>query len=219
MTSERNVVQSLNRVLSILDVLIFAESDLELREIAGHTRLPKSTAHRLLATLELRGYATRHPETGKYRLALRVFRSLGSGQQIREILFELARRSRETANLGVLTGADITYVARADSPHALRWQLGIGSRVPAHCSALGKSILAQMSRDTIRKLLPARLSSPTINALRNWDALLAELETIRSRGHALDNQEFMEGVRCVAMPIWETAGRAAGALSPDQLSV
>ena len=103
----RAVVQSLDRALSILDVLAFAEAGLGLREVASRSGLPKSTVHRLLSTLDLRGFVIRDPLSGRYRLGLKGIRHAGSGPEIRTILTELAMRSGETANLGVLAGAEV----------------------------------------------------------------------------------------------------------------
>src|SRR5438034_2679500 len=116
MASDRAVVQSLDRALSILDVLRFSDRDLALGEVAARAGLPKSTTHRLLATLEHRGFAARDTKTGAYRLGLKHVAPVGAGPEIRAVLEDLAHRSGETANLGALVGREILYVDRADSP-------------------------------------------------------------------------------------------------------
>jgi DNA-binding IclR family transcriptional regulator len=211
--SERGVVQSLDRALSILDVLSLSEGGLVLREIASRSGLPKSTVHRLLSTLGLRGFVIRDPLTGTYRLGLKGMRHAGSGPDTRAVLSDLALSSGETANLGALTGTDVVYVDRVESPQALRWELGVGSRVPAHCSGMGKAILAFLDRDAVRRLLPSRLKAYTARTITERDALLAELSLIRRRGYALDEEEFMDGVRCVAVPVWDGRDEVTGALS------
>jgi DNA-binding IclR family transcriptional regulator len=107
----------------------------------------------------------------------------------------------------------VLYVDRADSPQALRWQLGVGERVPAHCSGLGKAILANVSADALERLLPARLESLTQNTITDRRAFLEDLRVTRRRGYALDDEEFMEGVRCVAMPIMGPGNEAVAAVS------
>jgi DNA-binding IclR family transcriptional regulator len=211
---DRGVVQSLDRALSILDVLSLNDGPgLGLGEISARAHLPKSTVHRLLATLDLRGFVIRDPTTGSYRLGLKGMRHAGSGPEIRAVLSDLAVSSGETANLGVLTGADVVYVDRVESPQALRWELGVGSRVPAHCSGMGKAILAFLDRDLVRRLLPAKLRAHTGRTFTDRDALLAELGAIRTRGFAFDDEEFMDGVRCVAVPVWGGHDDVAGAVS------
>jgi len=206
MASDRAVVQSLDRALSILDVLRFSDHALALGEVAARAGLPKSTTHRLLATLERRGFAARDTETGAYRLGLKHVTPVGAGPEIRAVLQDLARRSGETANLGALVGREVLYVDRADSPQALRWQLGVGSRVPVYCSALGKAILSSFPTSQIGQHLPRTLKRITPSTVTERAALLTELETTRARGYALDEEEFMEGVRCVAVPVLATTG-------------
>jgi DNA-binding IclR family transcriptional regulator len=201
MASDRPVVQSLDRALSILDVLRLSEVDLALGDVAARTGLPKSTTHRLLSTLERRGLVARDPIAGTYRLATKTFPPVGAGPGVRGILEDLAARSGETANLGAPIGREVLYVDRADSPHALRWQLGVGSRVPVHCSGMGKAILAFLSPAEVSRRLPRRLEAFTENTITSRAILLEELGRIRRRGYALDSEEFMDGVRCVAVPV------------------
>ncbi len=211
--SDRNVVQSLDRALSLLDLVSFSDHELSLGEIAARSGLAKSTAHRLLRTLELRGFVARNPTSGGYRPGLKNFRGFHGGPLVHRALSDLAGRSGETANLGALVGFMVLYVDRADSPQALRWQLGVGERVPAHCSGLGKAILAHVSADAVERLLPPRLDALTPNTITDRRAFIENLAETRRRGYALDDEEFMEGVRCVAMPIIGPGGEAVAAVS------
>jgi IclR family transcriptional regulator, acetate operon repressor len=213
MGSEPPVVQSLDRALSILDVLRLSDGGLALGDVASRSGLPKSTTHRLLSTLERRGLVARDPDSGTYRLATKSFEPVGAGPGVRKVLEDLAARSGETANLGALIGSDVLYVDRANSPHALRWQLGVGSRVPAYCSAMGKAILASMPPGEASRRMPRRLNAFTRHTITERRALLEELALVRHRGFALDDEEFMEGVRCVAVPIGDGAAGVARAVS------
>jgi IclR family transcriptional regulator, KDG regulon repressor len=211
--SDRNVVQSLDRALSLLDLVSFSDHELSLGEIAARSGLAKSTAHRLLRTLELRGFVARNPTSGGYRPGLKNFRGFHGGPLVHRALSDLAGRSGETANLGALVGFMVLYVDRADSPQALRWQLGVGERVPAHCSGLGKAILAHVSADAVERLLPPRLDALTSKTITDRRAFIENLAETRRRGYAVDDEEFMEGVRCVAMPIIGPGGEAVAAVS------
>jgi len=213
MGSDRSVVQSLDRALSILDVLRLSDAGLALGDIAARSGLPKSTTHRLLATLERRALVARDPETGVYRLAAKTYEPVGVGPGVRQVLEELASMSGETANLGALIGNEVLYVDRADSPHALRWQLGVGSRVPAYCSAMGKAILSSMAPADAARRLPRHLDPYTSHTITKRSALLSDLADARARGFALDDEEFMDGVRCVAVAIGDEVGDAAHAIS------
>lgn len=199
MASDGSTVQSLDRALSILGVLRLSGSSLALGDVAARAGLPKSTTHRLLATLQRHGLVVRDGDGARYQLAARTFEPVGAGPRVREILEELAATSRETANLGALIGAEVLYADRASSPQALRWQLGVGSRVPAHCSAMGKAILASLSPGEVARLLPARLERFTAGTMIDRETLMGDLSATRTRGYAVDEEEFMEGVRCVAV--------------------
>jgi DNA-binding IclR family transcriptional regulator len=211
--SVRSVVQSLDRALSLLDLVSFSDHELSLGEISARSGLAKSTAHRLLRTLELRGFVARNPTSGSYRPGLKNFRGFQGGPLVHRALSDLAERSGETANLGALVGSMVLYVDRADSPQALRWQLGVGERVPAHCSGLGKAILANVHRDAVERVLPEHLEGLTPHTITDRRAFLAHLADVRIRGYALDDEEFMEGVRCVAVPIMGPGGEAVAAVS------
>lgn len=214
MASERGVVQSLDRALSILDALAVSDEGLSLADIASRTSLPKSTAHRLLATLGLRGFVVRDVVTGAYRLGPKNLPNLAPGPEVHDVLVDLAADSGETANLGVLVGREVLYLDRADSPQALRWQLGVGTRVPAHCSGLGKAILAFTDQEqVVRRALAGRLARYTERTTTDARALREELAVVRRRGFSLDNEEFMDGVRCVAVPILGPGGEAVASIS------
>jgi DNA-binding IclR family transcriptional regulator len=213
MGSDRPVVQSLDRALSILDVLRLSDGGLGLGDVASRAGLPKSTTHRLLSTLERRGLVARDLDIGTYRLATKTFEPVGAGPGVRQVLEGLAARSGETANLGALIGSEVLYVDRADSPHALRWQLGVGSRVPAYCSAMGKAILASLSTGEVGRRLPRRLTPFTRHTITERRALLEQLALVRRRGFAMDDEEFMEGVRCVAVPVGYGPAGVAHAVS------
>lgn len=143
MGAERRLVKSRDRTLTILDALSVAQSNLELREIMAYTKLPKSTAYRMLSTLDPRRYVMPAGASGSYRLsAFKMSRYLGSRQCSQDVLAQVALRSSERANLGVLTGS-----SRANSPHALCYPAGVEGRVAARCSALGTAIPAFASAD------------------------------------------------------------------------
>lgn len=213
MGSDRSVVQSLDRALSILDVLRLSDGGLALGDIASRSGLPKSTTHRLLATLERRALVARDAASGVYRLAAKTYEPVGAGPGVREVLEGLATMSGETANLGALIGNEVLYVDRADSPHALRWQLGVGSRVPAYCSALGKAMLASMPPTDALRRLPRSLKPYTARTTTSRRTLFDELARTRSRRFAIDDEEFMDGVRCVAVAVGHEADGVAHAIS------
>jgi IclR family acetate operon transcriptional repressor len=212
-TQKRPVVQSLDRALAILDALLLAADGLSLSDLACTTGLPKSTTHRLLATLEARHFAIRDTARGTYVLGRKILPNARLALTVHDLLIDLALASGETANVGVLVGNEIVFVDRADSPNALRWQLGIGARVPSHCSGLGKAILAFTGDIEVRALLGDVLGRYTKQTITDMVELRKELAKVRRRGFALDNEEFMDGVRCVAVPILDESGTPVASVS------
>lgn len=190
---------------------------LSLSEVADAVQLPKSTTHRLLMTLESRGYITSAPgETGTYRVGLKGFWFTTARTRIHQQLEKLRKLTGETVNFGAVTGHEIEYVDRVLSEHALRWGVDIGSRIPLHCSAMGKVVLAY--RDDLfpeDTLLPRRTAKTITDPIE----LKAHLEVIRHRGYSFEDEEFIEGVICIAAPVKDEHSNVVGAVSVSGPSV
>ncbi|MBE3591129.1 MAG: IclR family transcriptional regulator [Firmicutes bacterium] len=180
-----------------------------LTELAQASGIAKSTAHRLLRTLKMRGFVHVGPD-GRYRLGAKSAWLRGLPAVVQRRLDELRARTGETANLGMLAGREIEYVARSVSAHALRWGVDVGSRVPCHCTAMGKAVLA--FRPDVR-VEPRELVPYTPRTVTDPEELEAQLELVRRRGYALDDEEFILGVFCVAVPVRDQDGRVVGAVS------
>ncbi|QSO50035.1 IclR family transcriptional regulator [Alicyclobacillus mengziensis] len=182
-----------------------------LGEVADAVQLPKSTTHRLLMTLESRGYITSvYGESGMYKIGLKGLWFTTARTRIHHQLEKLASLTGETVNLGAVTGTEIEYVDRVLSEHALRWGVDIGSRIPLHCSALGKCVLAY--RDDLFPRL-VELPRRTAKTITDSVELKAHLEVIRHRGYAFEDEEFIEGVLCIAAPVRDDHGEVMGAVS------
>ncbi|HVT96654.1 MAG TPA: IclR family transcriptional regulator [Acidobacteriaceae bacterium] len=210
----------LTKVLTIFDLLDRTPGGLQLRSIAQLTKLNKSTAWRFLSHLEGAGYVVRDG-AGAYLLGPRLVH-LGAGSTYQgticrvsqPILEELWRQTGETVNLGVLDGKEVLYLSVLESPHSFRLVSKAGLRRPLYCTALGKVILAGqpsavrdelMAATRFEKLTPRSISRPV--------ELIAELGRIQSRGYAIDNEEVVEGARCIAAPILDCSGYVAAAVS------
>ena len=199
-------VQSVDRALALLEELAGAEAPLGIGELAGRTGLPQGTAHRLLQGLLQRGYV-RHDASRKYSVGTAALR-LGDAAQrslahsARPYLRELVDLSGETANLAVLEGDDVVYVAQVPSPHTLRMFAEVGRHVPPHSTAVGKVLLAAMPRERALSILRRTgLPRRTPSTITDLDAFTAELDKVRENGWAADDQEQEAGVRCVAVPV------------------
>ena len=219
-TSNAAPVGVLSKVLAIFELLDGTPGGLQLRSITQLTKLNKSTAWRFLSHLEGAGYVVRDG-TGAYLLGPRLVH-LGTGSTYqgtigkvsRPILEDLWRDTAETVNLGVLDGKEVLYLAVLESPHSFRLVSKAGMRRPLHCTALGKVILAAQPAAVRDEILAAtKFEKLTPRSITRPADLLAELARVQSRGYALDNEEVVEGARCIAAPVLDCSGYVAAAVS------
>ena len=212
-------VQSVDRSLDLLEALAGEEKPVGVAELVDLTGLPQGTVHRLLQSLHQRGYV-RRDASRKYSLGTSAVRLADAAQRAmvrsaRPHLAELVRISGETANLAVLEGDDVVYVAQVPSPHTLRMFAEVGRHVPPHSTAVGKVLLAAMPRE--RALAVVRrtgLAPRTPTTITDPDAFAAELDLVAAQGWGADEEEQETGVRCVAVPV----GRAGAVLAALSLS-
>lgn len=199
-------VQSVIKALDLLEALAAAGGELGLSELAIEVALPLPTIHRLVRTLVDRGFVRQLPNR-RYALGATliplgdVARSMLS-DWAEPVLARLVDELGETANLAILDGDRVTYVAQAPSRHSMRMFTEVGRRVDPHCTGVGKALLAQMDDDTVRRLLTRTgMVAQTPNTITDVAAMLTELERVRGHGYALDEGEQEIGVRCVAVSL------------------
>ena len=204
------------RLFDLLEVLVRAGRPLTLAEAVVASGWPKPTVHRLLAQLEAGALLAREPDGRRYAVAPRLLRLsesalAGSTQQgVRHaVLRQLVAEVGESCNLTALSGAEVVYLDRIESAFPLQFNLRPGTRVPIHCSASGKLLLAQLPAAQRKALLDGLpLARHTATTLTRQDALDAEFRRIRRDGYAVDAEEFVEGLVCVAVPV--PAGTSGG---------
>jgi IclR family acetate operon transcriptional repressor len=199
-------VQSLERAFLLLELMAEDGGEVALSRLAVDSGLPLSTIHRLVRTLVSRGYVRQLPSR-RYVLGPRLIHlgessSRTLGTWARPHLSDLVDTIGETANLAMLDGDRVVYVAQVPSRHSMRMFTEVGRRVHLHCTGVGKALLAQLPPGTARELLerggmPAR----TPLTVTDPDELLARLPAIAAQGYALDDGEQETGVRCVAVPV------------------
>jgi IclR family transcriptional regulator, acetate operon repressor len=214
-------VQSIERAFDLLELLADAGGTLGLSELAAASGLPLPTIHRLMRTLVNRGYVRQEPSR-RYSLGTRLIR-LGDtssrmlGAWLQPYLVELVARTDETANLAMLDGDEVVYVAQAPSPHQMRMFTEPGRRVRPHCTAVGKALLSQLPADQVRAIL-ARTGMPAVTSttITDPDVLLAHLDVIRKQGYAIDEGEQELGVRCFAVAVPDAPSRLAISTSGPQ---
>jgi IclR family acetate operon transcriptional repressor len=201
-------VHAVDHCLQLIEALSAAEAPRGVTELSAELGLAKSTVYKLLQTLRQRRYVVQEPASGRYRLGLK-FVELGGvvldGLSIRELaqahLQALMEATRETVQLGVLDGREVVYADKIESRQTIRMYSRVGRRSPAHCTALGKALLACQPEPTLRALLPASLRRYTPRTITTWSRLRDELKQVRAEGYAVDDEEFEEGLRCVAAPV------------------
>lgn len=224
MSRERGspAVPAVHRAVAILDLL--AQSpDLPMSAIWGSLHLPKSSVYNLLTALEETGLVEREPETGKYRLGLRILTLAGAilnRLDIRQAALPelrlLTEQTQETTHLGALEGRDldVIYIEKLDSPQAVKLASYVGRKVPSYCTALGKVLLSGLSDELLRERFGSRpLVARTPRTIADFDQLMAEIKRVRTQGYAIDDEEHELGVRCVAAPVYGLGGRTVAAIS------
>ncbi|XID92424.1 IclR family transcriptional regulator [Paenibacillaceae bacterium WGS1546] len=219
------IIQSVERALSILELFDEQHGELKITEISDRMGLHKSTVHSLLKTLQLFRYIDQDPETGKYRLGMKflersgvVMQRLDIGRVAKDVLAEIARRTGQTAHLVVLDGREGVYVDKVEGPKAAIRYSRIGRRVPLHCSAVGKALIAFLSEEQLKPLLADySYARHTENTIANEAELRAELERVRRAGTAEDDEENEPGVHCVAVPVRDHGGAVVAAMSISML--
>jgi DNA-binding IclR family transcriptional regulator len=205
----RRSVQSVDRALDLLEALSAADGEVSITALATRTGLHVSTVHRLLSTLLRRGYVRQNPETSRYYVGARLA-TLSEGRsrfgelrlRARPILRAITESTRETANLVILDDAAAVYIETVPSPQVVRLFTAIGNRVPLHATGAGKCLLAALpaaKRDALVDRLELRPYTP--HTIVDAAALRRALDEARERGFTMDDEEYDDGVRCVAVPV------------------
>ena len=214
-------MDAVEKALSIIDLLGTSSEGKRLTEIARDLGLPLSTVHRLLAVLRKTGYVSKDATSGRYvlgtkllRLQVQVMGSLTLTRTALPVLRRLANQLEGAANLSILQLGRVLYLESVPSDRSISLYTPPGKTAPAHCTAMGKVLLAHLDQEDLEAALAANpLERFTEQTITCRSALVRELERIRSEGFAIDNQEWVSGVRCVAAPIRNHAGEVIAAVS------
>lgn len=201
--------------LRLLEAVANAQHPTTLAELAAGMSVPKPTMHRWLAALQTAGLVQRTPDGRRYEIAARaaslafsILSNNPAGTVRHEIIKRLVREVGESCNLTVLEGTQVHYLDRVETEWPLRVTFQQGSRVPAYCSASGKLFLALMppaKRNLI--LREMTFERQTENTIVERPAFFHELKDIRRDGYALDREEFLNGLICLAVPLFQKKGR------------
>jgi DNA-binding IclR family transcriptional regulator len=214
-------VQVLDRALAILDTLSAQGPDLSLGELSEKLDLHKSTTHRLMMVLERHKLIERNSVNGRYRLGLKLFElgtkavsQLDLRERARPFLEKLVLETSETVHLCLLDDSEVVYLDKVEPVRSVRMATSVGRRNPAHCTAVGKAIMAYLSDAQVEEIVRKQgMKAMTANTITSLVELKKELKVVRERGYAIDNEEIEEGVRCVGCVVRGFSGEPLAAIS------
>jgi DNA-binding IclR family transcriptional regulator len=219
-SSDRDAASAVTRGLELIEAIAGAGRALTVAELCGILDLPKPTVHRLCQRLVGSGYLVREPGDRHYAIGPRLLRiglevmCGGAGPERRAILKSVVDHIGETCNFTALAGHEVIYLDRVEARWPLRLHLEPGSRVPLHCTASGKLLLACMAETPRAAVLATIDFSPfTPNTITDATAFAAELATIKQQDYSLDREEFLLGLVAVAVPVRDRHGAALAALA------
>lgn len=211
-------MNALTRGLQILETLTAADAPLGVTELAHRVGADKSTVHRLLGTLQATGFVEQDGATRLYRptgkliwMGSRLLARIDVREHAAPLLKELAQRTGSASHLVVLAQGQALYVGQERSPSTITVDIPLGGVAPTYCTAVGKVLLAGLPPSALAPYL-SDLRAHTAKTIVDADALRRELAAVGERGYAVDDEEFHVGVRCVAAPIRDHAGRTAAAI-------
>lgn len=224
--SRSGSVQSVERALALLEVLGEDEEGYRLTDLAARTGLSPSTVHRLLTTLEKRRFVQFDQSDGMWHVGRQAF-AVGSAF-VRQrnfvapalpFLRKLRDQTRETANLGIVDDGEMVVLTQIESREIMRAISRVGGRAPIITSGMGKAILATYTPADVAAIVSSRgMRKLTPHSLTRASELRTELEKVRRQGYAVDDEEFVTGLRCVAAVVYNNQAEALCAISVSGLA-
>lgn len=219
MVNKTDYIASLAKGLQVIECFGAETPRLSITEVAGRTGLDRATARRCLLTLHELGYAD---YDGKFfsvtprvlRLGMGALATLPLPKLVQPWLDQLSQQIGLSTSVGILDETEIVYLARAAERRVMSIGLMPGSRLPAHCTSLGRVLLAALPEDQARALVEASDLSPrTQMSVTDPEAIMAELARVRAQGYAVIDQEVEMGLRSIAVPIRSHRGEVVAALN------
>jgi IclR family KDG regulon transcriptional repressor len=214
-------IKSVSNALDILEAFTGDEAELGVTELGKRLDLHKNNVFRLLATLELRGYIEQNKITESYRLGLKPLelgkafqRHCGLTSQSKEILKKLVALCNETSSIGVFRGGKVIYIDVEETTKSVRVISRLGAVLPAYCTSIGKVLLAFKSMEEITAFLQeSSLKRYTDRTVVDPEALIHQFGQIRRQGYSIDNEEYEESVKCIAVPVRDYSRNVVAGLS------
>lgn len=219
MITERDIMGGLAKGLAVIETFTADRPRQSIAEVAAASGLDRATARRCLLTLAHHGYAD---YDGKFftltprvlRLGTACLATMPLPQIVQPLLDDLSDRIGQSSSVSILDGAEIVYVARAAQRRVMSINLMPGSRLPAHCTSMGRVLLAALPEQAVRDLLAAHPpGARTPRTRTDPDQILAEIARVRDRGFAVIDQEVETGLCSIAVPITNARGQVVAALN------
>ena len=208
------------KTLRMLETISEHGGEMALSDIAQTAELDRSTAYRLLRTLEEAGYVAQSETTKRYRLSYKVLslgqpmlRKAGLDDIIIGALRQLAQATHETANFQVLDGEEAVIRLQAKGSQLLSVDFKVGDRSRLHCTSIGKALLAHQDREFVDAIIDKGLDKVASRTITSPDDLRAELARVRNQGYATDEFEFADDLCCVAAPVLTSDGTLCGGIN------
>ncbi|MGH2534841.1 MAG: IclR family transcriptional regulator [Thermomicrobiales bacterium] len=199
---------SVDKALQVVELLLRHPDPLSARAIAELLGINRTTTHRLLNALIYRGWIEKPAGTASYRLSLKFLALAHVASQsrsflleVRPVLDELSRLSRETVHLGVLDGFEVVHIDKVESPERVGISSRVGSRAVPHVTGLGKALLAASPDAVVERYLRHATGRAAPERITDPEAFLAEIRRTRTRGYSIDNEEDSIGVRCLGVAV------------------
>jgi DNA-binding IclR family transcriptional regulator len=215
------MLRTIDKAMRVLDLFSLERPEWGVSEVARALELPKSTTSELMSDLADHRLLSRTLK-GRYRLGWRLFElsqilldTTEFRLEARRVMEELVRSWKETVHLAVLDGVQAVYIEKLQPSPAVKIRITrSGARLPAHCSGVGKVLLAYCKWEYVVEMLEDQgMPKLTENTITDLDVLAEELERVRERGYAYDNEEITIGLCCVAAPIYDSSGTVVAAIS------
>jgi IclR family KDG regulon transcriptional repressor len=213
-------IRAVDRALNVLLCFSRDTPELTMTQIAENVELNKSTVHRLLATLERKRFIERNPNTGSYKLGIRMLQMAYLTMEANDLrklaspfMNRLCEQHGENVNLAVLDENDVLYLDVIESPKRVKLAASVGQRLPAFSTASGKAILAYLPVEGVRHILSLGMPQHTEYTITSPEALFEDLNLIKQQGYAISTQEYEEGINAIAAPLFDSRGNPIGSIS------
>ncbi|MDR3214665.1 MAG: IclR family transcriptional regulator [Bacilli bacterium] len=221
METKNNNIKSVSKAIKIIEVIVKHNHGISLSQLANELGMARSTVHGLVSTLLDNGYVAQDNNTGYYELGNKLY-EVGNAvankwtekKIAREYINYLGEKFKETVHMSKLSEGQVLYIDKYESTQSIRIETEIGVLLPAYCTGVGKVLMAYLSLNEVQFIMKKHpLIKYTDNTITNLDKLRSELNKIKEHGYAIDNQEYMIGLYCIAVPIFNHHNEVIAALS------